>query len=434
MNKKNLALFCSTPLIKKNIKIYNSFANPKNEIRAAVKVIKSGILSSFIGSKGDKQNGGIYVKKFERNCAKFFNVNHAITVNSWTSGLIVAIGAIGIEPGDEIITTPWTMCASATAILHWNAIPVFADINPETFCIDPRSIEKKISKYTKAIIAVDIFGQSCDMHNICKIAKNFNLKIISDSAQSPGAFYKNKYAGTLADIGGFSLNYHKHIHTGEGGILVTNNGKLANKMRLIRNHAEAIVTSNNKGDLVNMIGYNFRLGEIEAAIGIEQLKKLKKQVRNRQNIAKKLNKGLRDLTGLILPKLTVNSTHVYYFYAMRLDLTKIKTTRDKIFFALKAEGVPVINKYQNIHLLPVYQKKIAYGSKGFPWNIFKRKIDYSKGICPIAETLNEKTFIGIPLCLYDPNTKDISLIIKAFEKVWKKFGIKNQLGETTLVN
>jgi dTDP-4-amino-4,6-dideoxygalactose transaminase len=424
-NNSKLAIYGGSPIIKKKIKLYNSYSDPKNEIKAAIKVIKSGILSDFIGSKGDKQNGGKYVKKFEKKCAKYFNVRHAITVNSWTSGLIAAIGAIGIEPGDEIITTPWTMCASASAILHWNAIPVFADINPETFCIDPESIEKKISKYTKAIMTVDIFGQSCDMNSICKIAKKFNLKIICDSAQSPGAFYKKNYAGTLGDIGGFSLNYHKHIHTGEGGILVTNSNNLANKMRLIRNHAEAIVTSNNKTKLVNMVGYNFRLGEIESAIGIEQLKKLKKQIKNRTNIAKEINKGLKNLPGLNLPKLTANSTHVYYFYGMTLDLAKIKISRDKIFSALKAEGVPVVNKYQNIHLLPIYQNKIAYGSKGFPWKFFsKREIKYSRGTCPVAEMLNEKSFIGIPLCLYNPNVKDINLIINSFKKVWKFFKIK----------
>jgi dTDP-4-amino-4,6-dideoxygalactose transaminase len=196
-------------------------------------------------------------------------------------------------------------------------------------------------------------------------------------------------------------------------------------MRLIRNHAEAVVTSNKRGSLVNMIGYNFRLGEIESAIGIVQLKKLKKQVRNRINIAKKINKGLKNLRGLNIPKLTANSTHVYYFYGMTLDLTRIKISRDKIFFALKAEGVPVVNKYQNIHLLPIYQKKIAYGSKGFPWKFFsKREIKYSKGTCPVAEMLNDKSFIGIPLCLYDPNINDINLIIKSFKKVWNFYKIK----------
>ena len=148
------------------------------------------------------------------------------------------------------------------AILHWNAIPVFADIDPITYCIDPISIEKNISHKTKAIMAVDIGGQSADMNSINSIAKKYNLKVICDTAQAPGAMFEDSYAGTLADIGGYSLNYHKHIHTGEGGVLVTNDDNLA-KTQLIRNHAEAVVGDMGFKDLTNMIGHNFRLGEIE---------------------------------------------------------------------------------------------------------------------------------------------------------------------------
>ena len=144
-------------------------------------------------------------------CAKYFGVKHAITVNSWTSGLIAAIGALEIEPGDEVILPTWTMCACAIAILNWNAIPVFADIDPNTYCIDPVSIEANITPNTKAIMAVDIFGHSADMDTIMSIAKKHDIKVISDSAQSPGALYKGKYTGTLAHIGGYSLNYHNNV-------------------------------------------------------------------------------------------------------------------------------------------------------------------------------------------------------------------------------
>ena len=183
-----------------------------------------------------------------------------------------AVGAIGIEPGDEVIVSPWTMCASATAILHWNALPVFADIEQDTFCLNPKSVEENINSRTRAILSVDIFGQSADITALKLIANKYNLKIISDTAQAPDARYRGNYAGTLTDIGGFSLNYHKHIHTGEGGILVTNDDKYAEKMRLIRNHAEAVVGDMGQEDLINMVGNNYRLGELESAIGIEQLK------------------------------------------------------------------------------------------------------------------------------------------------------------------
>ena len=260
MNKLNLALLGGVKTIKTPFKVYNSIG--QEEANAAIGVIQSGVLSKFIGAWCPDFYGGNKVRELEAEWASYFGVKHAITVNSWTSGLVAAVGAIGIEPGDEVIVPTWTMSATATAILAWNGIPVFADIDEKTFNIDPISVEKNITENTKAIIAVDIFGQSADMNALSSIAKKHHLRLISDSAQSPGALYKGRYAGTLADIGGYSLNYHKHIHTGEGGVLVTNNDLLAEKLRMIRNHAEVVIDGRGDMSLVNMIGYNFRLGEI----------------------------------------------------------------------------------------------------------------------------------------------------------------------------
>ena len=362
--------------------------------------------------------------------AEYFGVKFAVTVNSWTSGLVAAVGAIGIEPGDEVIVTPWTMSASATAILHWNAIPVFADIDPETFNLCPKSVEANITPYTKAILVVDIFGQSADMGALMSIASKYNLKVISDTAQSPGAFYKGKYAGTLADVGGYSLNYHKHIHTGEGGLLVTNDADIAEKLQLIRNHAEVVVEDKGVTNLTNMIGHNFRLGEIECAIGIEQLKKLDGLVKSRQALAERLTKGIKGLKGLSTPVIRSEFTHVYYVYPMILDLDQLGVGRDIIHAALQAEGVAVSNRYQNIHLLPTYQKKIAYGSQGFPWssNICKRDVSYEKGICPAAEKLQDSTYLGFGMCVYDLSNSDIDLIITAFQKVWANLDSLRDLG------
>lgn len=417
-NKEELALFGGIPSIRTEFKRYNSIGS--EEVHAAKLVIESGVLSQFLGAWHEDFYGGPKVREFERDCESFFGVKHAITVNSATSGLIAAVGAIGVEPGDEIIVSPWTMCASATAILNWNAIPVFADIEPDTFCLDPKSVEANITPYTKAIVAVDIFGHPADMDALRKIAAKHKLKIISDSAQAPSAMYKGKYAGTLADVGCYSLNYHKHIHTGEGGILVTDDDKIAERLRLIRNHAEAVVGDKGESDLTNMIGYNFRLGEIECAIGIEQLKKLKGFVQTRQRIAERLSNGLRNLKGLRTPEVKPDCTHVYYYYPMILDVKLLGVSRDKIHAALRAEGVPVGNRYQNLHLMPMYQKKVAYGSKGFPWtsDICKRDVDYGKGICPVAEELNDSTYLGLGMCVYDLSDEDVDLIVNAFRKVW----------------
>ena len=414
-----LALLGGPKAVHAEFRKYNPIG--VEELAAEKEVIESGVLSQFIGAWHRDFYGGPKVLQFERMAAEYVGVKHAVTVNSWTSGLVAAVGAIGVEPGDEVIVTPWTMSATATAILHWNAIPVFADIDADTYNLEPRSIEKSITPYTKAIVVSDIFGQSADMDEIMALAGKYGLKVISDTAQAPGAMYKGRFAGTCAHVGGFSLNYHKHIHTGEGGILVTNDDHIAERLQLIRNHAEVVVGDKGVADIANMVGHNFRLGEIECAIGIEQLKKLSGLVKSRQVLAEALTEGLKDLPGLKTPAVRRDRTHVYYVYPMQLDLGALGVSRDRICDALNAEGVAVSRRYQNIHLLPLYQKKIAFGSKGFPWtsDICKRDVDYRKGICPVAETLNDKTYMGFGMCVYDLNRQDIVQIVEAFRKVWR---------------
>ena len=416
---ERLALFGGPKTIQKNFKRYNPIG--VEEVQAAKQVIEGGVLSQFLGSWGPDFFGGPKVQEFERQCETYFGVKHVVTVNSWTSGLIAAVGAIGVEPGDEIIVTPWTMCATATAILHWNAIPVFADIEPDTFNIDPASVEANITPYTKAIMAVDIFGHSADVDALMAIAEKHNLKLITDTAQAPGTFYKGRITGTLAHVGGYSLNYHKHIHTGEGGILVTNDDNIADRLRLIRNHAEAVVGDKGVTDLNNMVGHNFRLGEIECAIGIEQLKKLKGFVSSRQKVADHLTERLSGLPGLRTPIVKPDCTHAYYMYPMVLDVDHLCISRARIFEALEAEGVSGLAAgYANLHLLPMYQQKIAYGSKGFPWtsDICHREVSYQKGICPVAERLQDFTYLGFSICMHELTDEDVDLIGRAFRKVW----------------
>ena len=416
---EKLALHGGPRTITQPFKRYNSMG--KEEVDAAKEVVESGVLSQFIGCWEPDFFGGPKVQAFERACEKYFGVKHAVTVNSWTSGLVAAIGAIGIEPGDEVIVTPWTMCASATAILHWNAIPVFADIEPLTFNLDPKSVEANITPHTKAIMAVDVFGQSCDIDALMEIAQRHSLKVITDSAQAPGVLNKGRMTGTLAHVGGYSLNYHKHIHTGEGGILVTDDSDICERLQLIRNHAEAVVADKGVTNLSNMIGHNFRLGEIESAIGIEQLKKLDGFVAGRQQAAQRLTDGLRGLAGLQTPIVKDGCTHAYYVYPLILNVDLLGISRERIHAALEAEGVVGLAAgFVNVHLLPMYQNKIAYGSSGFPWNsdICKREVSYAKGICPIAETLHDRTFLGFEMCLHELNNHDVDLIVSAFKKVW----------------
>lgn len=419
-SQDQLALFGGPPVAPRPFRRYNSIG--REEAAAATAVIESGVLSQYIGAWHADFYGGPKVLEFEAACRAYFGVKHAVSVNSATSGLIAALGALDLAPGDEVIVSPWTMCASATAILHWNAIPVFADIESTTFCLDPDSVEAAVTPHTRAIMSPDIFGHPANLAALQAIAHKHNLKLISDAAQAPGARDQGRHAGTLADAGVFSLNYHKHIHTGEGGIVVTNDDRLAERMQLIRNHAEAVVGAKGVTDLGNMIGHNFRLGEIECAIGIEQLKKLDRFVAGRQQVAGRFTAGLAGLRGLRPPQVRSGCSHAYYVYPLVLDPAALGVNRARLKEALNAEGLTcIMGGYQNVHLLPVYQRKIAYGSGGFPWvpGIARREIDYRKGICPVAEQLHDATFLGIAICVHEFDNEETDLAIAAFQKVWR---------------
>jgi perosamine synthetase len=416
-----LALFGGTPVIDRPLQAFKSLG--EEEALAAAEVVRGGVLSAYIGARGDGFMGGRHVRAFEAKAAAYFGVRHALGVNSWTSGLVAAVGAIGIEPGDEVITTPWTMAATATSILHWNGIPVFADIDPVTFNIDPTCVDRLVSPRTRAILAADIFGQSADVAALRAIADRHGLKLILDTAQAPGALEHGRYAGASADIGGYSLNYHKHIHCGEGGILVTNDDRLARRMALIRNHAEAVVQSDEPAELSNMLGFNFRMGEIEAAIASVQLEKLAQRVAGRQAVAAGLNAGLQGLPGLRTPVVAEGCTHAYYVYGLTIDPDLLGVTRNALVDALRAEGVPaLVAGYQNLHLLPLFRHRIGYGTRGFPWTspYCSRDVQYGPGTCPVAEELHARRFIGLNVCMNDLPPADVELVARAFHKVWSR--------------
>ena len=393
----------------------------EEEKRAVMEVLDSTVLSKFLGTWSPDFFGGPRVQKLEREWEAYFGVKHAISVNSATSGLYAAVGAAGVGPGDEVIVSPYTMSASAAAALVYGGIPVFADIDPDTFCLSPASIRERITPRTKAIIVVDIFGHPAAMNEIMAIAREHDLIVIEDTAQAPGATYHGKFAGTLADMGVFSLNYHKTIHCGEGGIVVTNNPDLAERLQLIRNHAEVVVKKKGVENIVNMVGFNYRMTEIEAAIAAEQLKKLEGLVAPRIAAANFLTRELFGLPGLTPPAVQPGVRHGYYVYVMKYDAAATGVPRERIVAAMQAEGIPLGQGYvEPIYLQPLYQQRIAYGKDGFPFTYpgYQGTINYERGICPVTERMHFQELLHGDFCHANLSQGDLEDIVRAFRKVF----------------
>jgi len=422
---KKLAINGGEKVRKEKFPPYLPIGNEEKE--AVLSVFDSHIFSKYLGCWHEDFYGGDRVRALESAWAKAFNVKYAFAVNSATSALYCAVGALEIEPFDEVIVSPYTMSASATAPLIYNAIPVFADVEKEFFCLDPDDVERKITDRTKAIIVVDIFGQPYS-ERINEIAKKHNLKVIEDCAQAPYAKLGEKFAGTLGDIGVYSLNYHKHIHSGEGGIVVTNNDELADRISLIRNHAEAVVEAKGQKNLINMIGFNFRMTEIEASIAYEQLKKLPHLVAERVKNVKYLENQLACIPFIKPAKIRENATHVYYTHPILFDENLACISRNRFVEAVQAELMPISLRESEgiqfssgyvkpLYLQPIFQNKIAYGKSGFPWSLSGRQYEYYKGMCPNVEELHFKKLFLHEYMRPGMTKRDLDDLAMAFIKV-----------------
>lgn len=413
-----LALLGGVPVRREPFPVYATIGD--EEKQAVAEVMESGVLSKFLGRWHEDFYGGPRVQALEKAWAEYFHVAHAVSMNSATSGLYAAVGAVGVGPGDEVIVSPYTMSASAACVLGFNAVPVFADIDPDTFCITAESIERVMTKRTKAIVVVDLFGQPADFDAIMKLAEKHNLKVIEDAAQAPGARLGNRYAGTLGHIGVFSLNYHKVIHCGEGGVAVTDDAALAERLQLIRNHGEVIVKDKGVANLVNMLGFNLRMGEIECAIAFEQLKKLDGLLEPRVRNANFLRDALADLPGLTPPVVPEHVLPAWYVFGIRLDADVLGVSRSVFAKALRAEGVPVAEGYvEPIYMQPMYQKKTLYGEVGCPFRcpFYGGNVSYESGICPVAERMHYRELIYGDYCHAKMSNRDVEDIAEAIRKV-----------------
>ena len=304
---------------------------------------------------------GPQLEKFENDFCKYSKAKYAVAVSNCTAALHLSLMALGIKKDDEVIIPDLTFVADANAILACNAKPVIVDINKENFFLSISNIKKNITKKTKAIIPVHIYGQVCNIEEILDVAKDNNLKVIEDCAHAVGTFHKSKHVGTLGNTGCFSFYPTKNITTAEGGMVITNSEKIAEKVRHLRNHG---MTKSLKSRYsseypwifdIKQPGYNYRLDEIRAALGITQLKRIKKINELRKKASSYYNKNLQNIPGIILPDMVNDKTHSYHLYTIRV--TKLyKLSRNQLFKKLKDNGIRTTVYWMPIHKYTAYRK------------------------------------------------------------------------------
>jgi perosamine synthetase len=378
----------------------------EEEENVALEVIRGGRLVSFRASAGGFL-GSERIRAFEQAVADYHNVEFAITFSSATAALHGAVVAVGVQPGDEVIVTPYSFNSSATCPLMHNAIPVFADVSPRDFCLNPRSIEKRITSRTRAIIPVHLFGGPAGMTEIMDIAHWHGLKVIEDAAQAPGAMYEDDLVGTIGDCGVFSFVGEKNASCGEGGMLITNNHEIARIARLIRNHGDALYKP--------MLGWNYRMTEIQAAIGLIQWNKLDQINQARAELAHYLCSKIRDIEGITTPYLWPERKHVYYAFPILYDEWEVGIHRDTFVNALVAEGIPVGAGYiRPLHLLPLFLQQAHYTYKHYDGNASDT---YGMGACKIAERLSFEEMIITYVVRPPATTQDMDDIVTAIHKV-----------------
>lgn len=342
----------------------------EDDIQAVVETLQSDYLTT-----------GPNIAEFEKVVADYVGAKYAVAVSNGTAALHIACLAAGIKEGDEVITTPITFVASANCVLYCGATPVFADINSITYNIDPKDIRKKITSKTKAIIAVHFTGQPCEMDEIRQIAKEYNLLVIEDAAHALGADYKGTRIGSISDMTNFSFHPVKHITTGEGGMITTSNRELYERLILYRSHGitrDHTLMSSNEGPWYYQqleLGYNYRITDIQCALGISQMKKIDLFVARRREIADRYNKAFKDLDGIIIPGQQEGCNNSWHLYVIQVT----NKNRRGVVESLLVKNIGV-----NVHYIPVYTQP------------YYREHGYKDVICPNAEKVYSN-FISIPM-------------------------------------
>lgn len=390
-----IALEGGTPVrAKENFLVFGAPVIEEPEIEEVVGCMRRG----WIGT-------GPKVYEFEEDFKAFKGSNHAIALNSCTAALHLSMFAAGIGPGDEVITTPMTFCATINAIIHCGATPVLADCDRYSMNILPEEIEKKVTAKTKVILPVHFAGRCCDMNAIMDIAHKYDLLVIEDCAHAIESEYHGQKAGRFGDIGCFSFYVTKNIITGEGGMVITDDDRFAGRIKVLGLHGmskdawKRFSDEGYKHYQVIQAGYKYNMMDIQAAIGIHQLKRVDKYWKHRQSIWKKYNDAFKNPPCIIPAESESDTKHAYHLYTPLIDTDKIGKSRDWVLDALTAENIGV-----GVHYLPVHQH--PFYRKTFGWK---------EGDFPNAEWIGERT-LSLPLSAA-LSEKDVEDVIEAFQKV-----------------
>lgn len=378
---------------------YIVFGSPlieEEEINEVVDSLKSGWLGT-----------GPKVTRFENLIKDYVGAKFAVALNSCTAGLHLSLIALGIGPGDEVITTPFTFCATANAIIHSGAKPVFVDIDEKSMNIDVNKIEQAITGKTKAIIPVHFAGRPCDMDTIHSIALKYNLKVIEDAAHAIGAEYKGKKIGGISDITCFSFYVTKNIVTGEGGMITTNDEKLADKIKILALHGMSRDAWHRYSDdgykhyQVEFPGFKYNMMDIQAAIGIHQIGKIDRFDQKRQELWEFYNSNLKDLPIVLPDKNLIDCKHALHLYTILIDKEKVGFSRDEFMQKLHEEGIGT-----GVHFIPVHLHKY-----------YQEKLNYKQGDYPIAEYIGDRT-VSLPLSA-KLSLEDVQRVVAVIKEVLK---------------
>jgi perosamine synthetase len=363
------------------------------DIKAVIEVLRSDWLTT-----------GPKVAEFEKAMARYVGAKYAVAVSSGTAALHCAMYALGISPGHEVIVPTMTFAASANCVVYQGGIPVFVDVAPDTLLIDPTEVERKITRRTKAIIAVDYAGQPGDYAALKEIADRHHISLVADACHSLGAVYRGRSVGSLADLSIFSFHPVKHITTGEGGMISTDNEKYAKRLRIFRNHG---ITYDHRGreaqgpwfyEMVDL-GYNYRITDFQCALGMSQLQKLPRWLERRQEIARQYDEAFAEIKGIKPLMVKVDVRHAYHLYVVRINQDLTGMGRGEFYQALRSRGIGVNVHYVPVHLHPFYQNCFGTG----------------RGQCPVAEYAYEQ-ILSLPM--YPAMTdEDIKIVINTVKNI-----------------